>query len=192
MMTAPVPPISRIGEFLEKIAVQAERAGQIIRRLRGHVEKSEVERALEPLSAVVEEASALATIGAKVDGVRVRYDLCLDLPPVLIDKIEIQQVVVNLVRNAIEALRGSEKRDVTIRTAGAEGGRQEVAVIDTGPGLSPEIAANLFKPFTSTKKDGMGIGLSICRSIVEAHGGRIWAEPNPGGGTAFRFLLPAP
>lgn len=192
MMAGAAPPMARIAEFLAKIAAQAERAGQIIRRLRGHVEKSEVERALDSLAAVVEEASALATIGAKIDGVRVGYDLDPDLPPVLIDKIQIQQVVVNLVRNAIEALREAERREVTIRTARAEGGHQEVAVIDTGPGLAPEIAENLFRPFATTKKDGMGIGLSICRSIVEAHGGRIWAEPNPGGGTAFRFILPTP
>jgi two-component system sensor kinase FixL len=192
MMTTSAPPVARIAEFLGKIAAQAERAGQIIRRLRGHVEKSEVERGLESLSAVVEEASALATIGARIDGVQVRYDLALDLPPVLIDKIQIQQVVVNLVRNAIEALQQADRREITIRTAGAGNGQQEVGVIDTGPGLPPEIAANLFKPFTTSKSDGMGIGLSISHSIVDAHGGRIWAEQNPGGGTAFRFLLPAP
>lgn len=192
MMTTSAPPMTRMADFLEKIAAQAERAGQIIRRLRGHVEKSEVERAPESLAAVVEEASSLATVGAKIDGVRVAYDLATDLPPIRIDKIQIQQVVVNLVRNAIEALRGSGRREVTIRTSSAGNGQQEVAVADTGPGLPAEVAENLFKPFTTTKKDGMGIGLSISHSIIDAHGGRIWAEPNPGGGTVFRFLLPSP
>lgn len=190
MMTTAAPPLAKITDFLGKIAAQAERAGQIIRRLRGHVEKSEVERALESLASVVEEASSLATTGAKVDGIRITYELTPDLPHLRIDKIQIQQVVVNLVRNAIEALRGSARREVTIRTALAENGQQEVSVADTGPGLPAEIAENLFKPFTTTKKDGMGIGLSISQTIIDAHGGRIWAEPNPGGGTVFRFLLP--
>lgn len=191
MMTTSTPPVAKIADFLEKIAAQAERAGQIIRRLRGHVEKSEVERAPESLAAVVEEASSLATVGAKVDGVRVTYELAPDLPLLRIDKIQIQQVVVNLVRNAIEALRGSARREVTIRTTAAENGQQEVTVADTGPGLPAEIAENLFKPFTTTKKDGMGIGLSISQTIIDAHGGRIWAEPNPGAGTIFRFRLPS-
>lgn len=192
MMTSSAPPLAKVTDFLGKIVAQAERAGQIIRRLRGHVEKSEVERAPESLAAVVEEASWLAATGAKVDGVRIVYELTSDLPHLRIDKIQIQQVVVNLVRNAIEALRGSARREVTIRTTLAENRQQEVTVADTGPGLPAEIAENLFKPFTTTKKDGMGIGLSISKTIVDAHGGRIWAEPNPGGGTVFRFLLPSP
>lgn len=190
MMTTSNPPVDRVVDFLGKIAAQAERAGQIIRRLRSYVEKTEVERAPESLSMVVEEAAALATVGAKLDGVSISYDLAPDLTPISMDKIQIQQVVVNLVRNAIEAMSGVERRELAIRTSGADD-RQEVAIADTGPGLSPEIVENLFKPFTTTKKTGMGIGLSISQSIVGEHGGRIWAEPNPGGGTVFRFMLPA-
>jgi two-component system sensor kinase FixL len=93
------------------------------------------------------------------------------------------------VRNAVEVLRQVERRSLTIRTAAADR-QQEVAVIDTGPGISPDIAPQLFKPFVTTKKDGMGIGLSISHSIIESHGGRLWAEANPGGGTIFRFTLP--
>ncbi|MBI1774029.1 MAG: PAS domain S-box protein [Proteobacteria bacterium] len=186
----PTPPPPRIAELLEKAAGQAERAGQIIRRLRGFVEKGEVERSTEQLGAVVEEASALATVGARVDGIRVIIDLAEDLPPIRIDKIQIQQVVVNLVRNAIEALHDAKRRELIIRTAPAEDGYQEVAVIDTGPGLAPAIAEQLFKPFVTTKKTGMGIGLSISQSIITGHGGRIWAEANPNGGTTFRFWLP--
>ncbi len=190
MMATSTPPADRIMDFLGKISAQAERAGQIIRRLRSYVEKTEVERAPESLSTVVEEAGALASVGAKLDGIAIRYELAPDLPPISMDKIQIQQVVVNLVRNAIEALSGAERRELVIRTTGQDA-QQEVSIADTGTGLPPEVAENLFKPFTTTKKTGMGIGLSISQSIVTEHGGRIWAEQNPGGGTVFRFLLPA-
>ena len=143
-----------------------------------------------PLSAkVVIEAANLATIGTRVDGIRVQFELDDTLAPISIDKIQIQQVVVNLVRNAVEILRDAEQRELTIRTTGSAE-NQEVIVSDTGPGIAPEIVDKLFTPFLTTKKDGMGIGLSISQSIIEAHNGRLWAEPNPGGGTIFRFRLP--
>ncbi len=181
---------ARSAELVTKAAGQAERAGDIIRRLRGFVEKGTVERSAENLTKVVEEAVALATIGAKVDGIRITLDLAPDLPAIKIDKIQIQQVVVNLIRNAIEVLRQAERRILTVRTSVADGGIQEVMVADTGPGVASEIAGQLFQPFVSTKKGGMGVGLSISRSIVEAHGGRLWAESNPDGGAVFRFVLP--
>jgi two-component system sensor kinase FixL len=188
LAASPNPP-PRVGEFLEKVAGQAERAGQIIRRLRGFVEKGSIERAEASLGEMVKEATALAAIGTAADGIQLTYDLASDLPPVEIDKVQIQQVVVNLVRNAIEVLRGADRRLLAIRTARA-GGFQEVTVADSGPGIAPEIADQLFKPFVTTKSDGMGIGLSICQSIIEAHGGRIWTEPNPGGGAIFKFVVP--
>lgn len=181
---------AKVPEFLGKTAAQAERAGQIIRRLRSFVEKGPVERNPEDLNRVVIDASNLATIGARVDGIRVQFDLAAGLPPVSIDKIQIQQVLVNLVRNAVEVLRDAERRELVIATR-ADDDAQEIAVRDTGPGIAPEIAAKLFTPFTTSKEDGMGIGLSISRSIVESHGGSLWAEPNPGGGTVFRVRLPA-
>jgi len=107
------------------------------------------------------------------------------------DKLQIQQVVVNLVRNAIEAMEGSKRRELTISVARTEDGAVGISVIDTGPGIAPDIADRLFQPFVTTKAQGMGVGLSICRSIVEAHGGRLWAEANPEGGSIFRFTLPA-
>ena len=190
LLAAPNPPPPRVTEFLEKTAGQAERAGQIIRRLRGFVEKGSIERVPAFLDEMVKEATALGTIGSASDGIRIVYELAPGLPPVNIDKIQIQQVVVNLVRNAADVLRGRDRRVLTVRTTAGGDGYQEVAVIDTGPGIAPEIADQLFKPFVTTKADGMGIGLSICHSIIEAHGGRIWAEPNPGGGTIFRFVVP--
>ena len=180
----------KIGEFLQKAAAQAERAGQIMRRLRSFVEKGPAERSAESLNHIVEEASALAATGARLDGIEVIFELTDGMPPVEIDKIQVQQVVVNLVRNAIEVLRQVSKRRLVIRTRAAEAGQQQASIIDSGPGIAPEIAAQLFKPFVTTKKDGMGIGLSISHSIIEAHGGRLWAEPNPGGGTIFHFTVP--
>ena len=105
------------------------------------------------------------------------------------DKIQIQQVILNLVRNSIEAMQSVPRRELTI-VASEDGDFIQVHVSDTGPGLAPEVADRLFQPFVTTKEAGMGIGLSICRSIIDAHGGRLWATPNEGGGLSFRFRLP--
>jgi two-component system sensor kinase FixL len=180
---------TKLKDFLVKTIEQADRAGQIIRRLRSFVEKGTAERNLEDLNKVVADATNLASIGARVDRIRVQFDLADALPAISIDKIQIQQVIVNLVRNAIEALHDAERRELTVQTfVGPDW--QEVAIWDTGPGIHPSVAEKLFTPFLTTKKDGMGIGLSISQSIVESHGGRLWAEPNPAGGTVFRFRLP--
>jgi two-component system, LuxR family, sensor kinase FixL len=187
-----VPP--RIDDVMEKAAAQATRAGQIIRRLRQFVEKREAARQIEDLNNVVEEASALALVGAREASVRVMLELAPDLPPVALDKIQVQQVVLNLVRNALEAMAESPQRQLTIRTCArpSADGRfvAEVGIADTGSGLSDAIAAQLFEPFVTTKPTGMGVGLSICRAIIEAHGGQIRADPNPPGGTIFSFTLP--
>ena len=178
-------------EFMEKAIGQANRAGQIIRRLRNFIGKGESEHSLEDINKTVEEASALALVGAQEHGVRATLELGADLPPVLIDKVQIQQVLINLVRNAREALTTVERRVLIISTAALEDGAVEVRVADSGPGLAPEVAAQLFQPFVTTKEKGMGIGLSISRSIIDNHGGRLQATPNPGGGVVFSFTLRA-
>jgi two-component system sensor kinase FixL len=179
----------RLFDALERARDQALRAGQIIKRLRDFVAKGETDRNLETLPKVVEEASLLAMVGAKEHRVNVSFDFDAIDRSVLIDKIQIQQVVVNLLRNAIDALENAPVRQVRVSVKQGEGAWVTVSVTDTGPGVSAEVAAQLFQPFVTTKKLGMGVGLSISRSIVEAHGGRIWAEPNPAGGAIFHFSL---
>ncbi|MCX7366040.1 MAG: PAS domain S-box protein [Alphaproteobacteria bacterium] len=173
-----------------KAADQALRAGDIIRRLREFVSRGESDRRIENLPKLIEDASTLALIGAKENGVAVSFRLDPDAALVFADRIHIQQVLVNLIRNAIEVMiESAGRRELEISTAAVADGTIEVAVADTGAGLAPEIAAHLFQPFVTTKSKGMGLGLSICRTIVEAHGGRIWVDARPEGGTVFRFTL---
>ena len=177
-------------ELMQKAFDQALRASDVIRSLRGFVEKKEAERAALEINQVVEEAATLGRIGSSKAKLHVELDLGNDLPPVLIDKIQIQQVVLNLVRNGIEAMAESARRELTIKSARTAEDWIEVSVGDTGAGLSEEVAEQLFQPFVTTKAEGMGIGLSISHSIVAAHGGRLWATPNPVGGTVFHFTVP--
>jgi two-component system sensor kinase FixL len=177
---------------LDRAAEQSLRAGEIIRRLRDFVSRGETERRVESLSRMVSEANALALVGAKEEGVRVVMKLDRKHDQVLTDRVQFQQVLLNLIRNAIEAMSdaGGPKRDLVISSKPIEDGFVRVSVSDTGPGITPEIAARLFQPFNTSKASGMGVGLSICRTIVESQGGRIWAEPNPGGGSVFHFTVP--
>jgi two-component system, LuxR family, sensor kinase FixL len=178
-------------EAMDKAAEQSLRAGQIIKRLRDFVARGETERRIESLKKLLEEASALALVGAKDRGVRVTYAFDPTLDQVLADKVQVQQVVLNLVRNAIEAMEQSDHRDLIIGTERGPDGMAIIKVVDTGGGIAPEIADQLFQPFITTKSQGLGVGLSISRTIVESHGGRIWIEANPAGGTIFRFSLRA-
>jgi two-component system sensor kinase FixL len=178
-------------EAIDRAADQALRAGQIIRRMRLFVARGESERQVENLVKLIEEASALALVGVREAGVRVDFRFDPRVSFVLADKIQVQQVILNLVRNAIEAMQETPRRELTISTAEQPDGMAEISVADTGPGIAPEIAAQLFQPFVTTKPNGMGVGLSISRTIIEAHGGRLWAEPNPKGGTIFGLTLRA-
>jgi two-component system sensor kinase FixL len=179
----------KIRDAIDKAGAQALRAGDIIRRLRDFVARGEGERRVENISKLVEEASALALVGAKELGVRVRFQFDPDADLVLADRVQIQQVILNLMRNAVEAMEQAERRELLLATVAHDDGTVEVSVADTGHGMAPEVTEQLFRPFVTTKRHGMGVGLSISRSIIDAHGGRIWAEPNPGGGTVFRFTL---
>jgi len=181
--------IEIIREALSECAAQSVRAGQIVRRLRDFVSRGETERRIESLQRLITEASALALVGGGGQDleVDVRLDPKTDL--VLVDRIQIQQVLLNLIRNAIEAM--AEQRDprLLIYSEKQPDGLVRVTVADNGPGIGPDVMERLFQPFHSTKSNGMGLGLSISATIVEAHGGRIWAEPSKLGGTAFHFTI---
>ena len=143
---------------------------------------------MESLSKLVRQACALAMVGAKESGVRVRYRFASDVDRVIVDRVQIQQVVLNLVRNGLEAMADQKRREMEVATS-LSGDMAMVSVADTGPGVDAAAKARLFQPFVTTKANGMGVGLSISRTIVEAHGGRIWTEPNPAGGAVFCFTL---
>jgi two-component system sensor kinase FixL len=167
------------------------RAGDILGRLRAFVEKRERHCQSEDLNELVDGAVRLGLVDAHDAGIEVKIEPDPDMPRVTVDRIEIQQVLVNLMRNAAEAMMESRRRELTISIDQIDAGYLTVSVADTGPGLPAEVARRLFQPFVSTKQNGMGMGLNICRTIVETHSGRLWSDPNPGGGAIFRFRLPA-
>jgi two-component system sensor kinase FixL len=180
----------RLAEMIGHGAEQTLRAGQIIRRLRDFVSKGEAERGIENLPKLLEEAGALAMVGARERSIRLRSKIDPAATFVLADKVQIQQVVVNLIRNAVEAMENSEVKNLEMGAEPMGDDMMEIYVSDTGHGIDAEGQKQLFQPFVTTKAHGMGIGLSISRTIIEAHGGRIWATANPLGGTIFRFTLP--
>ncbi len=183
------PPSAKIRGVLEKAALQTTRASEIIRNVRAFARKGETVRLPENLTVVVQEAMALARLGMKDRELKVRLSLAGDARWALINRVQIQQVLVNLIRNAIEAMERDGRRELTVATASGDDDMVEVSVADTGTGLPEDIAEELFKPFVTTKSDGMGVGLAICQTIIGAHNGKIWAEPNSEGGTTFRFTL---
>ena len=190
--TSPDPEtLAEIREALDEAAQQAIRAGQIVRRLRDFMAHGEIERAPHDLAKIVNESNALALVGSREHGIDVQVELGASERQVLVDRIQIQQVLVNLIRNAVDAMLDSPEKSLTVRTADAPDGMVQLSVEDSGGGISEAVASQLFQPFVTSKQSGMGIGLSICRTIVEAHGGRIWSEPRKGGGTIFHFTLPA-
>jgi two-component system sensor kinase FixL len=185
------PNIAKIESALDRAAEQAIRAGQIIRRLRDFVARGETEKRVERLSKLIEEAGALGLTGAREQGVQIRFNLDPEHDKVLVDRVQIQQVLVNLFRNALEAMAQSSRRELIASNALVADEMIEIAVSDTGSGFGDGVEQSLFQTFFTTKETGMGVGLSISRSIIEAHGGRMWAETNPAGGATFRFTLPA-
>ncbi len=186
---------ARALEAMARASAQALRAGQIVARLREFVMKGEAEKRAENIHELVRGAGTLALVGAKGRGVAVSIRVAPALPPVFVNRVQIQQVLINLIRNAVEAMSeeggrgGTTYRELVISVMQSSPEVVEVSVADTGPGLAPEVASRLFQPFVTTKPDGMGVGLSTSQSIVQAHGGQLWAEARPGSGTVFRFTL---
>ncbi len=189
LQSGQAPNGEKVDELLAKAAEQAERAGDVIRRLRSLFEAGEQEISAHDINQVVEDAAALALLDAPVMGITFQLKLAEGLPPVTMDRIQIQQVVLNLVRNAVEALADQERRHLVIQTTKTNGGIV-VSVCDSGPGLPSAVRERLFEPFVSQKVNGMGLGLSLSHRIVEAHEGRIWSEPGAPNGTCFSFMLP--
>ena len=181
--------LGAVREALDECAAQSVRAGQIVRRLRDYISRGDIDRKPESLRQLVSEASVLAMIGAGERGVEIEVALDPECDTVLVDRIQVQQVVLNLVRNAFEAMAELPHRRVQVLSCRDKSGKVRVTIADSGPGLDPELAGRLFQPFNSTKDLGMGLGLSICHTIIHGHAGRIWAEPSDLGGTAFHFTL---
>ncbi|HEY0630363.1 MAG TPA: PAS domain S-box protein [Sphingomicrobium sp.] len=181
--------IDILRDALSDSAAQSVRAGQIVRRLRDFIARGESEHRIESLHRLVTEASALALVGAGDQALEVDVRLDSGADHVLVDRIQIQQVLLNLIRNAIEAMEDRPDPRLLIYSEKEAGGFVRITVADSGPGLDPEVAERLFEPFQSTKESGMGLGLSISATIISAHGGRIWAEPSKLGGTAFHFTI---
>jgi two-component system sensor kinase FixL len=182
--------IAKVEEMLDGANAQVFRASEIIDNLRQFIARGETVRTPQNLNAVVRTACEFTDAIAKEHNVKTTIDLEASPDTVVINKVQIQQVVVNLKRNAIEAMQNCERREMRVSTRLVEAKLIRVDVADTGPGLPQEINDRLFEQFTTTKPHGLGVGLSISRAIIEAHRGKIWAEPNPGGGTIFSFVLP--
>lgn len=182
--------LTTIREALDETAKEALRAGQIVQRLRSFVGHSDAELRPASLIKLVTEANALALVGSREHGIEVQIHLDAAADQVFVDRIQIQQVITNLIRNAIDAMIDSPVRILTISSAKGPEEMVTLSIEDTGAGISEAMAPQLFQPFVTSKATGMGIGLSISRTIVEAHGGRIWFEPRRGRGTVFHFTLP--
>jgi len=179
-------------ELVLKAGEQAQRAGEIIRHLRHFVERGDTERGWHDLKATVVDAAQLGMVGSRRDGIEFHIDAPDGLPPVMMDKVQIQQVVQNFVRNSADALKTvAPPRRIVVRVSDPADGAIEVSVEDTGPGIDETVLRRLFQPFITTKPSGMGIGLSVCRNIIEAHDGRIRGENMDGGGARFAFSIPA-
>jgi len=175
---------------LAEAATQAVRAGEIVRKLRSYVSRGEVDTRPVWIGPLLADAIALCKTSRDRLDIPVNIKLAEGADRVLADPIQVQQVVINLIRNAMDAMSGRADARIELRASPAEdSGFVEIEVCDNGPGLSPEIKENIFKPFATTKSQGMGLGLSICQTIVEAHGGTIRAVASPQGGTCFRFTL---
>lgn len=176
---------------IEQAAAQIRRVGETVRRIREFARKKTPDLALEDVNRIIEEANAIAAVGSKAKHIRTIFDLSSSRPQTRVDRIQIQQVIMNLVRNAIDAMTDYDRRELVLQSRINEAGQIEVSVMDSGPGVTEAAAKRLFTPFMTTKKDGTGLGLAICRTIVEAHGGKLWHEKSTLGGAAFRFTLPA-
>lgn len=185
---ARTPHYDDLHHALTEAGAEALRAGMIVHHLRHFIAKGELDRTVETIRPLIDDALTLCALGIRARAPRCRVQVGPDVGPVIVDRVQIQQVLVNLLRNAAEAIGDREGR-VDIKVC-ADDGMVRISVSDNGPGIAPELAESLFNSFTSTKIQGIGLGLSICKTIVEAHGGKIWCDGGKENGTVFHFTLP--
>jgi signal transduction histidine kinase len=187
------PDVAEAGEALARIVKETDRASDVVDRIGSLIKKAPPRKEFVDLNTAILEVTALAHSQAVKTGVTMDTQLAGDLPRIQYDRVQLQQVMLNLIVNAIQSMSGIEDgtRELHISTVSIEPDGVRVEVRDTGPGLSPESLPRLFEPFYTTKSEGMGMGLSICRSIIEAHGGRLWATGCEPRGALFRFTIPA-
>jgi two-component system sensor kinase FixL len=193
LLSRPGPNLDDIRTAMREIAGQAVRAGDILRRLRSLAQSQPMRRERADLNAAIEAIRDIILADGRGHRARVQFDLMAILPPVSIDAVQIQHVILNLVRNGLEAAAepGAAPRELTVRTGVASDGDVEVAVLDNGPGLSPQALERMFDPFFSTKPEGTGLGLAISNTVVRAHGGSLTYRPNNPIGACFSIRLPA-
>lgn len=175
--------------MLVKTAKQAERAGQVIRRIRSFVKRSDPIRKFVDPAAIVADTLGLAEIDAQSMGVSIIKTVAPDLPAINVDPILIEQVLMNLLKNGMDSMKESSRKELELNV-GLRDGQIVFSVLDHGKGMAPEVRDHIFDSFYTTKAEGMGMGLNICRSIIESHQGRLWFEDNPAGGCLFQFSLP--
>jgi two-component system sensor kinase FixL len=192
LLEGEVPDLPEMREILKDIVADDKRAADVIRRLRSLLKKGDLEHIPLDLNSVVDEVAQLVTSDVVIRNVPMSLDLATDLPTVLGDRVQLQQVVLNLVLNGLEAMRDTNGRDpaLVIRTRRADAASVTVSVEDAGTGIDPQDIERIFQPLYTTKREGLGMGLAIARTIVDAHGGRLWATNNAGGGATFEFTLP--
>jgi two-component system sensor kinase FixL len=184
-------PDTGLADALDETEASARAAAGIVRRIREKAALSRLHRKPEPLSQLIRDAGRIALAdGAGATGHELRVEVAADAERVLVDRVQIQQVVINLIRNAAEATKGrGHRHEIEVAATVGRKGQVEVRVCDHGPGIPDQVRSRLFSPFATTSADAVGMGLAVCRTIVEAHGGRIWVEPVAGGGTVVAFTL---
>lgn len=181
---------ARLQNIMQKASEQAKRAAKILSRLRKFIETGDMDKRIQPLSPIIETAIDLIIPSFKNDGITHQVEISDSLPDALVNDVQIQQVLVNLIRNACEAMQGQDSKRLLVKCFQPDSNSLQVTITDSGIGMSDDQYANLYEPFSSTKTTGLGVGLSISRSIIAHHEGRIWAEPNLPQGTSFHLTLP--
>jgi len=185
--------LNEVRAILADIVEDDRRAGEVIRRLRLLLKKGEVQHAPVDLNETVGEVLKLVKSDLMNHGVNVESEFAFDLPMIHGDRVQLQQVLINLIMNGCDAMARAESRDrrLSLQTASANGDGVRVVVTDRGCGIPPDCVERIFEPFYTTKKQGMGLGLAVCRTIVAAHGGKLWAENNPDRGASFFMTIPS-